>query len=270
MTIAHPPFLTTSLPQVSSGLFTEMKRAGITPNAVTYGLYTQALAASEKRSKGKKGKHSHGRSSPGPLMRGTSVGALSEGRESPQQTYLMEEDDIFNSLEIEGYNWRSEKCMSTRGRGFTNMSGGVSMSTIGSLEGSVRLSGVSSPPPPDISKDVRPPSPPSRVSSFGSKDNDNIYSLDSPSVPLGGVGMWVSCHCEECGRSMLEEDVLSGMLVSGTGLAQKLECTCGKPLSPTLNYSIHHLVPGKGKHKGSPTSPGMNCSGPGGGKSKAM
>ena len=116
--------------EVSSGLFTEMKRAGITPNAVTYGLYTQALAASEKRGKGKKGGRSDGRSLPGPLMRGTSVGALSEGRESPQ-TFIEEDDDTFASLEVEGYNWRAEKCIAMRGRGFTNMSGGVSMSTAG-------------------------------------------------------------------------------------------------------------------------------------------
>jgi len=243
--------------EVSSALFTEMKRAGITPNAVTYGLYTQALATSEKRGKGKKGGRSDGRSSPGPLMRGTSVGALSEGgRESPR-TYVEEEDDTFASLEVEGYNWRAEKCIATRGRGLTNMSGGVSMSTAGSLESSLRVSSLPPAPPQDSFKVVRPPSPPSRVSSFGS--NDNADALQP--VPLGGVGMWLTCVCPECGREMLEEDILSNLLVSGTGLAQKMECLCGAPLSPILNYSVHHLAPGKGKHKPG-SSPGLNCAGP--------
>ena len=75
--------------------------------------------------------------------------------------------------------------------------------------------------------------------------------------------MWLTCICPECGRQMLEEDILSNLLVSGTGLAQKMECLCGAPLSPLLHYSVHHLAPGKGKHRPG-SSPGLNCAGPAG------
>ena len=72
--------------------------------------------------------------------------------------------------------------------------------------------------------------------------------------------MWLTCVCGACGKTMLEEDILSNLQVSGTGLAQKVECRCGEELEPELNFTVQHIRDGGGGQ--GVGSPGMNCAGP--------
>ena len=214
----------TKMAEVSTGLFSEMKRAGIVPSAITYGLYTQALAESEKANKARRGKGGGGSTPIPQLMRESSIVGLRKGSFGDEDQYDVtcaknidralpsyneEDDEEYHNLEVDGHKWRVEKCC-VRGRA---------------------PSGSST----------------SRAVREGSKGGEEMHSVPTQSASattsllLGGISMWVACTCRECSRMMLEEEALSNMKVSDDALSQELECRCGAVLEAYLHISVNHM-----------------------------
>jgi len=258
--------------EVSVALFTKMKKSGIYPNAVTYGLYTQALATRQQGGK-----------APPLLLKSSSIPAnittssrSSDARASiteqqHNQLCVMDEDDCLD-LETDGHNWRMDNTKNSlvTGRNASSASIGFSpgrdlSSSISNASSSPTTIAVGLPPPPpsegggggdkNDNGDDAPPSPTiSRASSFSMSSvdgggNENLAQerkrggIGAGKGFVGAVGMWQSALCSSCGKRLLEEEIFAAMK-SGRESNGDVDCDikcprCGDNIEGVLEYSIY-------------------------------
>jgi hypothetical protein len=239
---------------VSVAIFTMMKGAGINANPITYGLYTQALAA------GKQG----GGVAP-KLARGNSE--ISRMGDSEMGEDELTEDDEWTELETEGRSWKKEY---SEAKGVERAERGRVVSSVGSV-------GSAPPPPPPTARLEmepsleRPPSPPSRQSSFSSVATGGPGWGGGKQVWfMGGVGMWIKCACTKCGRIVLEEKFIADVECNGTALSDRIKCSrCGGDVERNLHWFVMHTKGGGaldegagGDAKSGERSAGAACTGP--------
>ena len=206
--------------EISVALFSKMKGAGLYPNAVTYGLYTQALATKGGGGGGGLMKKS---SIPmnmnvGRLSRGDSL-ASEFGEKEKGGTVILDNNDEFLELENDGANWKIANCGRAKAGSATNSSSPTPTTTT-----------TTSPSPTLSDSNINnesssnkggsaPPSPISRASSFSTSSVEGGYNSNSDAASRSGrkspftscVGMWLSYACPSCGKMLLEEEVFASM-----------------------------------------------------------
>ena len=164
---------------VSVAIFTMMKGAGINANPITYGLYTQALAA------GKQG----GGGAP-KLARGNSE--ISRMADSEMGEDELTEDDEWTELETEGRSWKKEY---SEAKGVERAERGRVVSSVGSVG--------SAPPPPRQPRGSKwsPAWRDRRVRPAGSRASAASQLVAPGGAEASKCGSWAEWGCGSSARA---------------------------------------------------------------------